>query len=279
MNRSLVAGNLRYEIRQYGDDNGFPVFYFHGFPGSRLDLEIFNMDDAALKHKLRIIAIDRPGCGNSMIQQHRTLLDWPDAVTSIAATLNIKKFSVIGLSGGGPYALACAYKIPQLLHSVIVLSGMGPYDFKESRKDIAMLLPKSNNGLKKIMAQSFRKAILHFPALVKNVAMQIMPDADKTYFKKEDKSEKLIATFRESLRNGIVGYLQDADIYRNYWRFDLKDIKCKIQLWHGTSDKNVSLATAKRLVKELPDCTFTFIENQGHFSLTGNNLDIILSSI
>jgi pimeloyl-ACP methyl ester carboxylesterase len=91
---------------EYGDPGGTPVFFFHGSPGSRLQRH----PDASIASELgtRIITIDRPGYGLSDFQPERTLLDWPADVAQLADALHIERFAAIGLSGGGPYLLACA---------------------------------------------------------------------------------------------------------------------------------------------------------------------------
>ena len=93
-----------------GNKDGKPLFHFHGFPGSRLEATI--LADRAIVKNIRVICIDRPGMGLSDFKENRTLLDWPDDVVELADALEIDKFAVEGISGGGPYAAACAYKIP-----------------------------------------------------------------------------------------------------------------------------------------------------------------------
>src|SRR5258708_37156679 len=95
----------------FGALTGKPVFFFHGFPGSRL--QHAPGDSIATSLGAHIITIDRPGFGLSAFQPGRTLLDWPNDVAALADALEIDQFAAIGLSGGGPYLLACAYKIPR----------------------------------------------------------------------------------------------------------------------------------------------------------------------
>jgi pimeloyl-ACP methyl ester carboxylesterase len=86
---------------EWGDPGGRPLFFFHGWPGSRI--EGYLGDEAARARGVRLIAIDRPGMGLSDFQQHRTLVDWPDDVVQVAAALGLNRFAVLGISGGGPY--------------------------------------------------------------------------------------------------------------------------------------------------------------------------------
>ncbi len=86
---------------EFGSPEGEPVFYFHGFPNSRVDWLISDPDDAAGALNTRIIAPDRPGYGLSDYQRGRKLLDWPQDVLELANALQIDKFAVLGISGGG----------------------------------------------------------------------------------------------------------------------------------------------------------------------------------
>src|SRR6059036_1757124 len=94
---------------EFGDPEGALMFFFHGWPGSRLQGAI--VDAAGKKLGLRVIAPDRPGIGLSDFQPDRKLLDWPPAIAEMAEQLGGEKFYVLGLSGGGPYVAACAYAL------------------------------------------------------------------------------------------------------------------------------------------------------------------------
>src|SRR5271157_2358409 len=109
-----------------GNPQGKPVFYFHGTPGSRIECNIFL--EAANSIGARIIVADRPGFGLSDFQKGRRILDWPNDVAELADNLGIDRFAILGLSGGGPYAAACAFKIPERLKAVAMVSSAYPYD-------------------------------------------------------------------------------------------------------------------------------------------------------
>jgi len=111
---------------EYGDPAGRPVLLFPGVPGSRLQGHPDRSIAAALG--ARLIGIDRPGYGLSDVQPGRTILDWPDDVEALADYLGMERSAVISISGGGPYAAACAWKIPQRLTTVALVSAMGPPD-------------------------------------------------------------------------------------------------------------------------------------------------------
>ena len=108
---------------EYGNPAGKPLFYFHGHPGSRLEAGF--LAEQAQKNNIRLIGVDRPGLGRSTYKAGRHFLDWPDDVVELADRLHINRFAVVGFSGGGPYALACAYKISNRLTACGVVSGVG----------------------------------------------------------------------------------------------------------------------------------------------------------
>ena len=109
---------------EYGVPDGKPVLYFHGYPSSRLEAE--PADEMARCRGLRFIALDRPGFGLSTPQPHRRILDWPKDVQAFAKGMRLPPFAVLGLSGGGPFALACAHALPRDMLTAVGLFASGP---------------------------------------------------------------------------------------------------------------------------------------------------------
>jgi pimeloyl-ACP methyl ester carboxylesterase len=128
----VLRDGRRLGFAEWGDRTGTPVFFFHGMPSSRLN---GHADPSVLDRRhVRRIAIDRPGMGLSDFQPERKLLGWPDDVVELADRLGLDRFGVVGNSAGGPYAAACAYKIPARLTHVGIVSGVAPFE-RLSRED------------------------------------------------------------------------------------------------------------------------------------------------
>lgn len=269
---------LAYE--EYGDLEGNPVFYFHGWPASRLSGK--TIDEAAKQLKLRIISCDRPGFGLSTYKPNRKLLDWPDDVVELADNLGLKKFSIIGSSGGGPYVSACAYKIPKRLISVTISAGLGPLKIKnkEGLTFKQQYLLKTASFLAKIYLPNlvlYRFFLNRLPRFFIWYASLRRPKQDKEIFEKESFKKSFEETGREAFRQGIKGPLQDMIIYSSDWGFDLKDIDLKISLWHGELDKNVPVWLAKYVTNRLRNCKPTFLPEAGHFLLARMGEEILAS--
>lgn len=100
---------------QYGRWSGKgPILVcFHGTPGSRVEAgEVRRM--LAELQSIRLITIDRPGYGHSTpAPENYAVLDFTKDVEELLDRLGISEFMIYGVSGGGPYALACAYYFPR----------------------------------------------------------------------------------------------------------------------------------------------------------------------
>jgi pimeloyl-ACP methyl ester carboxylesterase len=118
-----LADDRQIAYCEYGDPVGKPVFYFHGTPGSRYEPALG--DQAGREHGYRILALDRPGIGRSDYVEGRSLLDWPQDVNAVAAQLEIDRFGVMGISGGGPYALACGHALSDRLAFSVLMGSWG----------------------------------------------------------------------------------------------------------------------------------------------------------
>jgi pimeloyl-ACP methyl ester carboxylesterase len=105
-----LSDGRRISYAEYGDPDGQPVFLVHGTPGSRLYWKSF--PGFPFRPDLHLIAPDRPGYGLSDWRPGRTITDWADDVAALADALGLHRFVMIGVSGGGPETLACAWKIP-----------------------------------------------------------------------------------------------------------------------------------------------------------------------
>ena len=102
----ILSDGRSLSFAEYGDRQGKPVFYFHGFPGSSLEAKL--AEKISLDTRVRFIGVDRPGYGFSSFKPARTISDLADDVVELADGLDIGRFSILGVSGGGPYAAACA---------------------------------------------------------------------------------------------------------------------------------------------------------------------------
>jgi len=250
---------------EYGNPNGKPIFYFHGWPASRLSGS--ELDLVAKRLDVRVISPDRPGFGLSSYKEDRTLLDWPNDVIELANQLKIKRFAVMGVSGGGPYAAVCAYKLANRITKTTIVVGLSPIVSKEITKGIFFM---SRIGWDNYHQFPFLRIIAsligaliykYLPIIGKTVGFQAKEDRLILKNKKEINS---LATCKEAYRQGIKGPTLDLKIYTDDWGFELSNIKTKVYLWYGAKDKNVSLNMGKYYQSRIPNSELFIDPNGGH---------------
>ena len=264
---------------EYGAPDGKPVFYFHGHPGSRLDWLLFDADDSAMELNARIIAVDRPGTGLSDFKPDREILDWPDDVIELADVLQLDRFAVLGISGGGPYAAACAFKLPGRLTATAIVCGMGPSEAPGAKEGMSWIYAGKTPEERRQMLMGMASLIRENPdQLVSQMKQAPFPELDKVLMDQPEVSKMIVdLTFGEALRSGIDGVDQDAALYARPWGFQLQDITAEVYLWHGEPDINVPVSVGRYVADAIPNCHATFFPAEGHFSIARNHIREILN--
>jgi pimeloyl-ACP methyl ester carboxylesterase len=253
---------------EYGAPEGKPVFYFHGHPGSRLDWLFIDTDDCATELNARIIAVDRPGHGLSDFKRGRKILDWPDDVIELADALQVDRFAVLGYSGGGPYAAACAFKISGRLTATAIVSGMGPVEAPGCKDGMSWIYAGKASVIRRLVLMLMSMGLRKKPDKFISGMKEQMKGPDKVLILDEPELVKGVAdTFGEALRPGIAGVHHEAGLYARPWGFRLQDITAEVHLWHGEQDNNVLISVGRHVAGAIPNCQAKFIENEGHLTL------------
>jgi pimeloyl-ACP methyl ester carboxylesterase len=253
---------------EYGAPKGQPIFVFHGNPNSRLLWGV--IPGSPFLPDVRLIAPDRPGFGQTDFKKDiTTLQNWPNDITALADSLGIKKFAVFGPSGGGPYALSCAWKIPERLTSVGIFASVGPF-IPETDKNIAapvrMMWAKAPKlpGLFKLQMKLFAWLARKYPKLYIKMVLKEFSETDRKDYERLNIAELIQVDRNEGYRQGGIGTWYDAMIPAN-WPIPLNEIKTKVYLWQGEEDISVPLSMGQYMAGKLPNCEAKFIKGVGHF--------------
>lgn len=276
-----------------GAPSGFPLFLFHGFPGSRL--EVRGVEDLGRRHNVRFIAPDRPGYGRSTFQPARRITDWPSDVRHLACHLEVKRYGVLGGSGGGPYALACADAIPSdELASVGLLCSAAPWEAGTQGLPwsarlgsyAAAYFPSVSvaiidfclNLARRLAASKYGQNALDGIAVkAAATAGKEIPEAEKTPGAVTARRERLLAVFLEPFAQGSRGFVHEAFLLSQPYGFRLEDISYdrKIHVWHGTADANSPIRMVRWMSERLPKCELHEFEGETHFTVMKHLEDII----
>ncbi len=278
-NRTVnLSDKRKLGFAEYGDLHGFPLFFFHGWPSSRLQASIF--DSRAKKLGIHVISVDRPGYGLSDLKKNRQLLDWPDDVSELADQLKIGKFSILGNSGGGPYSAVCAYKIQNRIVKAGISVGLAPVYIKNILDELPLmgkigwanyaqvpLLPYISSEILAIESKYFSWLTTYaYAAKVDRLVWKNLKGYDR------------LRNNKEAFRQGVMGAVEDLKIYSHEWGFDMTRISCSVDLWYGEKDKNVPLSMGEYYHSHIPNSHLIIYPNEGH-TLVVNHLDEILTAL
>ncbi len=266
---------------EYGLPQGVPIIYFHGWPSSRL--EPYAVQHVCVDLGVRMIAPDRPGFGLSDFQPRRTIPDFTNEVCQLADHLGIQRFAVLGVSGGGPYAAACAARIPERLSVALLVCSVAPADAPNATKDMVALnrwllaVARRAPWLAQCIAGVCLRALWRKGHQV--IPWQIearLSLADRQTLASQDLRAALTASSVEALRHGARAAAADGLLYGRPWGFSLQEIHVPVHLWHGEMDVVVPPAMGRYLAGAIPNCRAKFYPHDGHFSLPFTRLEEIL---
>lgn len=266
--RLLDGRSLGYA--EYGDPGGVPVFVFHGTPGSRLERPAD--DTFATQMGIRLVVPERPGYGLSDYQHNRTLLDWPADVAALATALHIERFALVGISGGGAFAAACAYAMPDRLTRVALVSSVAPitipgaFDGMAPLSRLEMALDHHAPWpLLRLLYGLESRAVRYQPRRALAQVGRIVSRADRAILADPSLQTLLIESLAEAYRMGSRGYAWENRLFTRPWGFRPEEIDADVLVWQGEADVIVPPAMGRYLAAAIPGCRATFFPGEGHF--------------
>ncbi len=282
-NRIKLSDGHTVGYAEYGDPKGKPVLHFHGTPSSRFEADNPDLDAIAERLNVRYIIPDRPGIGLSDWKPY-TIASYPDIVAKFADILGLERFAVTGLSGGGPFVAACAWKIPQRLNNAIIVSSPAPFNLpgvkealsKEERQqyDMADKMPWLFRLFLWKFARDARKNPASIYAMFANVA-----DADKALLTqpgvKRAFEHMVVGAFEQGTRAASYNWA----LFARPWGFSLKEIKMPVYIWQGEADTFIPVKHAYVLAEEIPDARTRFFPNEGHVLIVTHFEELLKTAI
>jgi pimeloyl-ACP methyl ester carboxylesterase len=270
---------------EYGDPNGTPVLVLHGTPTSGAGFVW--ADDAARARGIRLVAPDRPGIGYSdrLPQRLSTVTEYVPELIATADALDIDRFSLLGYSGGAPYALAVAHSEPARVRAAAVVAGAGQIgvwasidDFEATDRRMSRLATRAPALARATLLLSARASRLA-PDAASRIAQLEMSATDREIMASFPSSRAALAGYTQAFLRGADGVVDDYAAQARPWDLDVGEITVPIRLWHATDDRAVPLRHSEELAARLPDAQLTTWEGEGHLALierVGEVLDGLL---
>jgi len=266
---------IAYEV--VGEPGAAPVLFCHGLADSRLSAR--TLAPAAAELGVRIVAPDRPGTGGTDPRRLPRLVDWVDDAALVLDATAAGPAALLGISGGGPFAAACAAAIPGRVRSLTLVSSLGLPGWstrgmapgERLSLEIARRSPAFGGWFLGRLAGLERRS----PPLFLRLATSELPGTDRRALEQPGIRDPFLASYREAFRRGDGGVAQDLRVLTRPWGFELGSIKVPAFIHHGDADNTVPPQHARLFAEAIPGARLRLYPGHGHFSIIAAAREIL----
>lgn len=270
--QAQLQDGRRLGFAQFGDAEAAPVIIFHDLWGNR---NVRHPDDSILADiGIRLIGIDRPGYGMSTRKNGRSLMDVVDDVMLLSKALKLDRFAVLGFSAGGPYALACAYRFPQIVTRCAVVAPLPPLDHEQGFRALHpvygrlfQLAGGSESFFRLLMRGFFWFDGQRGPDLFIRELGGLLSKADQAVLSNVSLFNSRRDIWEEIRRGGSDKLVDEMVTLTRPWSFRLQSINVPVDIWWGEADAFCAPGVGKRMAGMIPNAQFRLEPQAGHFML------------
>ncbi|MFL6111117.1 MAG: alpha/beta fold hydrolase [Catenulispora sp.] len=268
----LARDGRKLAVEEWGAPDGVGVFLMHGTPGSRFGPR--PRESVLYRLGVRLIAYDRPGYGESDRLGERVVAHAAEDVAAIADALGMERFSVLGRSGGGPHALACACLLGDRIRCAAVLVGLAPRD--ADGLDWYDGMTASNVSAYQTAEVGSRVLAARFEAqaaLIRRDPAAHLPYRDRELSASDQRvmadsgiRTMMVSNFAEAVKRNGGGWVDDAVSFITAWGFDPGRIGVPVLLWHAARDVHAPVRHTLWLADRIPGSHLVIAADAAHFS-------------
>jgi pimeloyl-ACP methyl ester carboxylesterase len=276
-----VRDGRQLAFAEFGPPKGRPIIWLHGTPGARRQIpEAARIEAEELD--VRLVGIDRPGVGDSTPHLYDCVLDFAADLEMVADDLGFDEFAMIGLSGGGPYVLACAYAMPERVVAGGILGGVAPARGDDAVPGglVGLLAPLGSTVARFRVPLSIALSGLLWtlrplasPGL--EIYARFSPEGDRRIFARPEIKAMFLDDLLGGSRRGLRAPVYDLVLFTRPWGFSVSDIKVPIRWWHGDADHIVPLAHGVHLLPLIPDAELYVRPGESHLGGLGAAEDVL----
>jgi pimeloyl-ACP methyl ester carboxylesterase len=276
-----VRGNRRLGFAEFGSPHGTAIIWMHGTPGARRQIPL-EARAFAEREGLRIIGVDRPGIGSSTPYVYPSVYDWTRDLALMADVLGIDTMRVIGLSGGGPYALAAGAALPERVAGVAVIGGVAPVVGPDAIPGGVVGVAASLAPLVSVARVPVGIGLTAAIRLVKPLAGRaldlyavLQPEGDKRLLGRPEFKAMFLDDLLNGSRKQVTAPLSDLLLFSRDWGFRLHEVTVPVLWFHGDADHIIPFGHGAHMVDLLPDASLTTMAGESHLGGLGLTEDIL----
>ncbi|MEV6927784.1 alpha/beta hydrolase [Dactylosporangium sp. NPDC051485] len=257
----LGDGRLLHVYDTGGD--GPVVYWHHGTPNIGEPPEpLFAASD---RLGIRWIAHSRPGYGASAPAPGRSVASVAADAAAVADALGVRRFAVMGHSGGGPHALACAALLPDRVGAVVSISGLAPFE-PSTASGFDWYAGMADGSLSTLRAAREGRAAYeqHLKGATGEEDIGFLPadwdalQSDWAWF------DRIVPA---ALVMGPAGLIDDELAGSGAWGFDPAAVAQPALLLHGAADRMVPSTHSEWLAGRLPAAELRIVPDAGHITV------------
>lgn len=261
------------DVLRHGPPDAFPLVFHCGTPNA--PDEFPSLFDAVTANGWQLVAHARPGYAGSSRHEGRDVAAVAGDVAAILDAFGLDRFAVLGWSGGGPHALACAALLPDRCTAAASLAGVAPYD-ADGLDFLAGMGPENVEefGAAAHDHAALRAFLERFAAGLREITPEQVADelgglidhVDRAALT-GDLAESLARMLRRAVSTGTDGWFDDDLAFVRPWGFDLDAIRVPVSIWQGAHDMMVPFAHGQWLAAHVPGARVHLYDDEGHLSL------------
>jgi pimeloyl-ACP methyl ester carboxylesterase len=240
---------------------------FHGLPGSRRQRH----PDCGVAAELgaRMLHFDRPGFGRSSPAPGRTIRQLAQDMEYLCRHLSLGKIRLAGVSGGAPYALACAALLPDRVLRTAIVNGVGPPGTMNGRfglrHRLGLLLARRAPALLHPFAWGMRLLGRSDPERYLAMVGASLGESDRKALEDPAVRAMLAEDLAEAFAQSSRAFVRDLALVAGDWGFDLGAVRAPLRLWHGDDDRAVPPSGAQAIAARVRGAELTLLPGRGHF--------------
>jgi pimeloyl-ACP methyl ester carboxylesterase len=282
-----TADGRRLDVYRGGDPEGTAgtVLYHHGSPSSGILPPSWSAPAQA--RGLRLVGFSRAGYGSSSRREGRSVADNVTDAIEVLDAVGAPRAWVLGWSGGGPHAIACAAIAPDRFPAAATIGGLAPWPAEgfdwfegmgpENIEEFQATLVDPLNSVRSAERDWPKYRELTGPE-VADVLGGLIDDVDRGSLTGEF-AEYVASGAREGLREGYWGWVDDDWAFTKRWGFDLGSVAAPIHIWQGGHDKMVPFGHGAWMARHCGGACPHLLPEQGHLTLAVDLIPEILDEL
>jgi len=276
-----LRGGRRIGYAEFGDPRGRAVVWLHGTPGARRQIpeeaRVF-----ARTHRVRLVSLDRPGIGLSTPHVYPQIRRFASDLASVADALGIDDLAVIGLSGGGPFALAAGAALGDRVRAIGVLGGVAPTQGPDAIDGGLVAVGVRLSPVLRWGRVPLGVALATFLRVVKPLASPavdvyalLSPEGDRRLLVRPEVKAMFIDDLFRGHPRQFEGPIADVIAFTRDWGFPVSDVSVPVVWWHGDADHIIPFAHGVHMVSRLPDAELRVMHGESHLGGLGISEEIL----